>query len=140
MDPPGDDTKPTKETKKGKAVTPLPPQKASTSSLPARSAPTQAASPSKSIARSKSAKAQTPDVDVEIVAEDEGQEEEGPGNNRAEQDPLSEEIVKQLERSLPRWPGLSDEGWLEDMSPVSSLFFFVTMVSYMLRRSDLSTL
>lgn len=127
-DPPEENTK---QPKKDKAMTPLSPQKAPTASFPApptrpaTPAPAAPASPSKTagLTRSKSVKAQTPDLEVEVVAEDEGQEEEGPGNNRTERDPLSEEIVKQLERSLPRWPGLSDEGWLEDMSPVSSLDF-----------------
>ena len=140
--PPEQNTKQPKETKKDHAMTPLPPQKAPTAppTRPATPAQAAAASPSKAdgLTRRKSAKAQTPDLEVDIVAEDEGQEEDGPGNNKTERDPLSEEIVKQLERGLPRWPGLSDEGWLEDMSPVSSLDFWDHGFD-MLRRSDLST-
>lgn len=36
-----------------------------------------------------------------------------------ERDPESEEIVKQLEKGLPRWPGFGEEGWTQDISPVS---------------------
>jgi chromatin structure-remodeling complex subunit RSC1/2 len=37
-----------------------------------------------------------------------------------ERDPLSEEIAKQLERGLPRWPGFGDKGWMEYATPVSA--------------------
>ena len=33
-------------------------------------------------------------------------------------DPQSDDIVWQLERGLPRWPGYGDEGWLENTSLV----------------------
>ncbi|KAL0067984.1 hypothetical protein AAF712_004887 [Marasmius tenuissimus] len=31
-----------------------------------------------------------------------------------QRDAVSEEIVNQLERSLPRWPGFSEQGWMEE--------------------------
>jgi len=36
-----------------------------------------------------------------------------------ERDPESEEIVKQLEKGLPRWPGFGEQGWSQNVSPVS---------------------
>jgi chromatin structure-remodeling complex subunit RSC1/2 len=36
----------------------------------------------------------------------------------AERDPASEEIVKQLEKGLPRWPGFGENGWMEEAKPV----------------------
>lgn len=43
----------------------------------------------------------------------------------AERDPESEEIVKQLEKGLPRWPGFGEFGWMEegDVSLVCLLYF-----------------
>jgi chromatin structure-remodeling complex subunit RSC1/2 len=69
----------------------------------------------------KSMRGQTPDAEIDVVAEEDGQEEEGPGN-RSERDPMSEEIVKQLEKGLPSWPGFGSEGWLETLSSVGDLF------------------
>ncbi len=31
----------------------------------------------------------------------------------------SEEIVRQLEKGLPRWEGLADVGWADNITPVS---------------------
>ena len=57
-------------------------------------------------------------MDVDVVlpdAEVHGDEGAGVGMER---DPQSEEIVKQLERGLPRWPGFADVGWVGG-TPVS---------------------
>lgn len=35
-----------------------------------------------------------------------------------ERDPESEEIVRQLEKGLPRWPGFGDQGWMKEGTPV----------------------
>ncbi|KAF4623280.1 hypothetical protein D9613_001420 [Agrocybe pediades] len=68
--------------------------------------------------RPKSAQRQTPEIDVEGISpgESEEHEEEGPAF-QVERDPQSEEIVKQLERGLPRWPGLGPEGWMHEVHP-----------------------
>lgn len=56
----------------------------------------------------------TPDVEVDIMSAD-----DGAGDDMvAERDPESEEIVKQLEKGLPRWPGFGEQGWMEEASPV----------------------
>jgi chromatin structure-remodeling complex subunit RSC1/2 len=60
-------------------------------------------------------------MEVDVVAEDEGQEEEGQ-RNRPERDPLSEEIVMQLEKGLQRWSGFGEEGWMGDVTTVSWYF------------------
>jgi chromatin structure-remodeling complex subunit RSC1/2 len=57
------------------------------------------------------------DMDVDIMSDADGGGEEM--SAIMERDPESEEIVKQLEKSLPRWPGFGEEGWVEDVGPVS---------------------
>ncbi|KAG6834340.1 hypothetical protein H0H93_010350, partial [Arthromyces matolae] len=54
----------------------------------------------------------SPEMDVDILSED------GMGFNAPSsvpRDQESEEIVKQLERGLPPWPGFSEEGWSENV-------------------------
>ncbi|XP_006454962.1 hypothetical protein AGABI2DRAFT_148258 [Agaricus bisporus var. bisporus H97] len=55
----------------------------------------------------------TPDVDVDIMSPDNGHAD----GMMLERDPESEEIVKQLEKGLPRWPGFGEEGWMDETSP-----------------------
>ncbi|KAF8174741.1 RSC complex protein [Pholiota molesta] len=59
----------------------------------------------------------TPDMDVDVVSPDSDGQDEDAGAFRADRDPQSEEIVKQLEKGLPRWPGFGDEGWMGDVNP-----------------------
>jgi hypothetical protein len=59
------------------------------------------------------------DADVDVVSpESDGQDDEGAAF-QAERDPQSEEIVNQLEKGLPRWPGFGEEGWMKEVHPVS---------------------
>lgn len=57
----------------------------------------------------------TPEIDIE---NDSGAESDSGGYHAGGSSEYSEEIVKQLERSLPRWPGFGEEGWMDDVSPV----------------------
>jgi chromatin structure-remodeling complex subunit RSC1/2 len=60
------------------------------------------------------------EVDVGGMSpEPEGQGDEIGVGVGVERDPESEEIVRQLEKSLPRWKGFGDEGWMEEVNPVS---------------------
>jgi chromatin structure-remodeling complex subunit RSC1/2 len=59
-------------------------------------------------------------MDVDIMSDADGADEM---SAVMERDPESEEIVKQLEKGLPRWPGLGEEGWPQDISPVSLCHF-----------------
>lgn len=61
----------------------------------------------------------TPDIDVDVVSPDSDAQDEDAF--QAERDPQSEEIVKQLEKGLPRWPGFGDEGWMDEINPVRDL-------------------
>lgn len=106
-----------KETKKERVGTPLPLPTASTSSTLATSTQASTSTTKHVPVKKRSLRGQTPEPEVDVVAEDDGQEEEGPAN-RSERDPLSEEIVKQLERGLPEWPGLGPEGWMGVVSSV----------------------
>ncbi|KXN88583.1 Chromatin structure-remodeling complex subunit rsc1 [Leucoagaricus sp. SymC.cos] len=56
----------------------------------------------------------SPEIEVDIVSADDAAGDEAAV---AERDPESEEIVKQLEKGLPRWPGFGEHGWMEEASP-----------------------
>lgn len=58
----------------------------------------------------------TPGIEVDVVSPDSDYPDEDA--LQAERDPQSEEIVKQLEKGLPRWPGFGDEGWMDEINPV----------------------
>jgi chromatin structure-remodeling complex subunit RSC1/2 len=62
-------------------------------------------------------------MDVDIMSDADGGGDEI--SEIMERDPESEEIVKQLEKGLPRWPGFGEWGWAEDVSPVSLCCFFL---------------
>ncbi|KAJ3490189.1 hypothetical protein NLJ89_g11456 [Agrocybe chaxingu] len=66
--------------------------------------------------KSSAQKQPTPDVDVDVVSPDSDEEGEGP-SAPGERDPRSEEIVKQLEKGLPRFPGFGEEGWMDEVAP-----------------------
>lgn len=40
----------------------------------------------------------------------------------AERNAESEEIVRQLEKGLPRWPGFGNDGWMEEIASVFDVF------------------
>lgn len=68
--------------------------------------------------RPKSAQRQpTPDMDVDVVSSDGQAGDDGAGSG-VERDPESEEIIKQLEKGLPRWPGFGEGGWMDEVTPV----------------------
>jgi len=48
-------------------------------------------------------------------------EPDGPGEDivAMERDVGSEEIVRQLEKGLPRWKGFGEFGWMAEVNPVS---------------------
>ncbi|KAG6902000.1 hypothetical protein C0995_005800 [Termitomyces sp. Mi166 len=58
----------------------------------------------------------SPDMDVDIISEDGGGHDVPAAIPR---DQESEDIVKQLEKGLPPWPGFGEEGWSEDVSQVN---------------------
>ncbi|KAG2024033.1 bromeodomain-containing protein [Coprinopsis cinerea AmutBmut pab1-1] len=88
---------------------------------PVSSTPAQpAANPESSKMGSQPAlRTSTPDVDVDIMSPDsDGADEvERPMDRDIARDPLSEEITRSLERSLPRWPGFGELGWMEFATP-----------------------
>ncbi|KAF8642869.1 hypothetical protein AX16_009375 [Volvariella volvacea WC 439] len=58
----------------------------------------------------------TPDIEVDIGGTSpEPMEVDGSGGGK-EGYPENEEIVRQLEKGLPRWPGFGEEGWNESLS------------------------
>ncbi|KAF4584606.1 hypothetical protein EYR38_001835 [Pleurotus pulmonarius] len=58
------------------------------------------------------------EVDVEGMQDDMdvqgGDSEAGPDTGR---NPGDDEIIRQLEKGLPKWPGASDKGWMHEVSP-----------------------
>ncbi|PPQ63542.1 hypothetical protein CVT24_004772 [Panaeolus cyanescens] len=59
----------------------------------------------------------SPEIEVDVVSPDSDGQEDDSTSHRNERDPYSEEIVKQLEKGLPRWPGFSEEGWTTELHP-----------------------
>lgn len=119
-----------KETTNERGGTPLPSSKVVNEPVPSGSGPSRPVAPSQRATAATAKSVQTPsklvqgpnrDMEVDVVAEDEGQEEEGQ-RNRPERDPLSEEIVMQLEKGLQRWSGFGEEGWMGDVTTVSGYF------------------
>ncbi|KAL7285867.1 hypothetical protein ACG7TL_000978 [Trametes sanguinea] len=68
----------------------------------------------------------TPDVDVDIGGTPEP---EVVGQDSA-RDGESDEIVRQLEKSLPRWEGFADVGWAEGIDPERMVDIVVTISKY----------
>lgn len=60
----------------------------------------------------------SPDMVVDIMSED-GSHDVPAAMPR---DQESEEIVKQLEKGLPPWPGFGEEGWSEDINQVGLVY------------------
>ena len=58
-----------------------------------------------------------PDVDV-TTPESDGPEDDEPAT-RTDRDPQSDEIIKQLEKGIPGWPGFGEEGWMDEVKSVS---------------------
>ncbi|KII86314.1 hypothetical protein PLICRDRAFT_56043 [Plicaturopsis crispa FD-325 SS-3] len=75
----------------------------------------------------------TPDMDVDVAGmspEPDGQgEDAGPSVGTARDDE-SEEIVRQLEKGLPRWQGYGDAGWMEEIDPERLVDIVHTIKSY----------
>lgn len=57
-------------------------------------------------------------MDIDIMSpEPDGQGDETLGLT-VERDAESEEIVRQLEKGLPGWPGFGDQGWTDTITAV----------------------
>ncbi|TFK84868.1 hypothetical protein K466DRAFT_664886 [Polyporus arcularius HHB13444] len=130
------DAQPKKEPKERAAATPAPVRSHSSAKLqPAPAAPPRAhvnATPStssqvKEVVKQKSPeRSASPDMDVDIG----GTPEPELTGHDAARDGESEEIVRQLEKSLPRWEGFDDVGWAEDITPDRMLEIVVTLSKY----------
>jgi hypothetical protein len=57
-----------------------------------------------------------PDMDVDVGG---SLDRQGDDHLGGERDAGSEEIVKQLEKGLPRWEGFGDAGWMDEADHVS---------------------
>lgn len=66
--------------------------------------------------RPRSAQYISTEMEVDIISDADGGDEM---STIIERDPENEEIVRQLEKGLPRWTGFGEEGWRQDVSPVS---------------------
>ena len=59
------------------------------------------------------------DPDEDITSPDsDGLEEDEPAT-QMDRDPRSDEIIKQLEKGIPGWPGFGEEGWMDEVKLVS---------------------
>ncbi|KAJ8518925.1 hypothetical protein ONZ45_g4070 [Pleurotus djamor] len=100
---------------------PAPPQKQpskSSPSLPVQP-PASTEAPVLSTMPPQTYRSPTPDIEVDIEGESSDVDVQG-GDSEAGPDvarnPADEEIVRQLEKGLPKWPGFSDSGWRHDIS------------------------
>ena len=59
------------------------------------------------------------DPDVDITSPDTDGPEEDEPTSQTDRDSQNDEIVKQLEKGIPGWPGFGEEGWMEEVKPVS---------------------
>ena len=60
------------------------------------------------------------DPDTDITTHDsDGQEDDDEGAAQTDRDPQSDEIIKQLEKEIPGRPGFGQEGWMDQVKPVS---------------------
>ena len=59
------------------------------------------------------------DPDVDIITPDSDGSEENEPTAQTDRDPQSDEIIKQLEMGIPGWPGFGEEGWMDEVKPVS---------------------
>uniref|UniRef100_A0A8H7Y6I3 Uncharacterized protein n=1 Tax=Psilocybe cubensis TaxID=181762 RepID=A0A8H7Y6I3_PSICU len=80
--------------------------------------------------RPKSTQRQTPEIEVDVVSPESDEAESDGAALQAERDPQSEEIVKQLEKGLPRWPGFGEEGWMTDTKPVRHCYTIIDMTLF----------
>ncbi|KAK7019739.1 hypothetical protein VNI00_017979 [Paramarasmius palmivorus] len=98
---------------------PLPPLPQSKKAAPQPTAMPVVVAPQPKVAQpmKPEQRASSPDVDVDIGGspEPEGHSEDKLRMEGVQQrDSVSEEIVRQLERSLPRWPGFGGLGWMDE--------------------------
>ncbi|KAI0327304.1 hypothetical protein GY45DRAFT_1327801 [Cubamyces sp. BRFM 1775] len=107
-------------------------QKAAASKAPAPSAMNVDPTPQGSSQPTEASTAKTPDrpaspdVDVDIG----GTPEPEVGGHDSARDGESDEIVRQLEKGLPRWEGFADIGWAEDLGPDRMADIVVTIAKY----------
>lgn len=92
---------------------------------PVPTVPTRTATPggqidnasSSTVTIHQNASASDPDVDI-ITPDSDSPEDNGPAGQTV-RDPQSDEIIKELEKGLPSWPGFGEDGWMDDVKPVS---------------------
>jgi chromatin structure-remodeling complex subunit RSC1/2 len=60
-----------------------------------------------------------PEMDVDVGRMSSGLNGQGDDHLGGERDAGSEEILKQLEKGLPKWEGFGDAGWMDEADHVS---------------------
>lgn len=60
-----------------------------------------------------------PDVDI-TTPDSDGPAEDGPAA-QTDREPQGDEIIKKLEKGLPKWPGFGEHGWMDEIKPVSEI-------------------
>ncbi|RPD58486.1 hypothetical protein L227DRAFT_594371 [Lentinus tigrinus ALCF2SS1-6] len=127
-------TQPKKEPKERAATIPAP-AKSQPSSKPTTTVhppvhatvPQASSSQTKEVTKAKSPeRTATPDMDVDIG----GTPEPELTGHDAARDGESEEIVRQLEKGLPRWEGFSDVGWAQGITSDRMVEIVVTLSKY----------
>ena len=92
----------------------VPESKDTTLASPA--APARTVTPAVQVPSASSIQQHASDPDVDVITHDsDGPEEDEP----TDRDPQSDEIINQLEKGIPGWPGFGEEGWMDEVKPVS---------------------
>jgi chromatin structure-remodeling complex subunit RSC1/2 len=85
---------------------------------PPPAAPERTVTPAGQVLNTSSIQQHVSDPDVDITHDSDGSEEDEPAA-QMDRDPQSDEIIKQLEKAIPGWPGFGEEGWMDEVKPVS---------------------
>jgi chromatin structure-remodeling complex subunit RSC1/2 len=90
-----------------------------TTPISAPTIPTRTTTPAGQVTSSTVQQQHASDPDVDVITPDsDGPEDDGPAA-QTDRDPQSDEIIKHLEKGLPSWPGFGEEGWMDEVKPVS---------------------
>ena len=82
-------------------------------------APTRTVTPAGQVPNASSIQQHASDLDVDVITHDSDGPEEDEPTAQTDRDPQSDEIIKQLEKGIPGWPGFGEEGWMDEVKPVS---------------------
>ena len=103
---------------------------------PSPAAPARTATPAGQVLNSSSIQQHASDPDVDIITHDSDGPEEDESATQTDRDPQSDEIIKQLEKGIPGWPGFGEEGWMNEVKPVSCWHWNINLLVQICRSQN----